>query len=287
MEPPIELLEQALRGERAAIEALSAWCLRRAFRLAYLDLKSAPNREQQAEEIAGEASLQAMTHLQQFVPGRRFEAWLHGIVRNCLHYRYRQSALPLPPAVYERWVHDFIDASLPEMEALVRAEYGREASAPHPVLIEQILTDLREKSYLQLMRLSYGEPRAETILKTVRKWLRAYIGREPGLTYGLDDIVDWEEICIAAEEETEAQVLQQEFVEQVNERLAELSPRCRRLLRWYYLDQLRVPEIACLEQMSERTVYRRIEGCSESFRARLMRHGYFAELAGRPVGSRQ
>jgi RNA polymerase sigma factor (sigma-70 family) len=280
MEPPIERLEEALRGERAAIEALSAWCLKLAFRLAYVDLKAAPNREQQAQEIAGEASLQAIRHLDQFTPGTRFEAWLHRIVRNCIQYRHRQEDLPLPRTIYQRWVHDFLDTYMTELEALIRGEYGREASAPHPVLLEQLSTELSEKSYQQFMYLSYADRRAHAVLKTVKRWLRTYISQEMTTDDEQDGMGDWGEITIDGEEEPEALALHQEFIEQVNERLAELSPRCRRLLRWHYLDQMGVPEIARLEQMSERTVYRRLEGCSETFRARLMRDGYFAELAG-------
>ena len=85
MDETVDQVEQARQGDRAAKEALGKWCLRRAFRFAYVDLGAGtPNRKELAEEIANTASLKAVTHLHQFQPGSRFDAWLHQIVRNCV-----------------------------------------------------------------------------------------------------------------------------------------------------------------------------------------------------------
>jgi RNA polymerase sigma factor (sigma-70 family) len=280
MELSAEELERARRGERAAREALGAWCLRRAFRLAYVDLSAVSNRTVIAEEIAGEASLKAVTHLQQFQPGTRFDHWFHQIVRNCLRDHYRRIDQTVPPALYRRWIHDFLVTRATELEALVLGELGQEPSVAHPVLLERIASDLRIYSYRQFVRLAY-EGRANAVLDAVKRHLRLFMGLQWLPLYEPDDSGDWVDRDLASAEDTEATVLQHEFVHHVNEHLAGLEPLCRRLIRWRFLIRLRVPEIARMEQMSERTAYRRIEACSASFRDRLLGDSYFAEIAGR------
>jgi RNA polymerase sigma factor (sigma-70 family) len=276
MELLIEPLEQALQGDRMATEALSTWCLQRAFRFAYVDLGPALNREAIAEEIAGEASLKAVTHLDQFRAGTRFEAWLHQIVRNCACDYFRQQDRAVPRSLYQRWVHDFLQANTPEIEVLIQQEFGQEPTGPHPVLLQRITTDLSDCTYRQFMRLSY-DGRENVVLDTVQQRLRAFVGLEWLPFYEWDGTGEWIEIELPGADETEAQVLHHEFIEHVNEHLADLLPLCRRLLRWYYLDRLPIVDIARVERLSERTAYRRLEGCSNSFRARLTRDGYFAD----------
>jgi RNA polymerase sigma factor (sigma-70 family) len=275
MEIAAEPIEQALRGDLAAREALGAWCLQYAFRLAYVDLGDVPNRAALAEEIAGEVSLKAITNLDQFRPGTRFDFWLHQILRNCLRDHFRREDRGIPAAVYQRWVHDFLATYRPELEELIQRECGHEPSAPHQELVERIATDLREKSYPQFVRLGYAGP-AGTVLNTVKRWLRSFVGVEWVPLYEYDE-GEWVDAGLVAEEMADTRFMQQEFIQQVNEHLASLLPICRRFIRWYYLDQLRMPEIARLEQMSERTAWRRLESCSACFRARLKASGYFSE----------
>src|SRR5262249_24486507 len=122
MEIAAEPIEQALRGDLAAREALGAWCLQYAFRLAYVDLGDVPNRAALAEEAAGEVSLKAITNLDQFRPGTRFDFWLHQILRNSLRDHFRREDRGIPAAVYQRWVHDFLATYRPELEELIQRE---------------------------------------------------------------------------------------------------------------------------------------------------------------------
>jgi RNA polymerase sigma factor (sigma-70 family) len=276
MEIAAEPIEQALRGDRAAQEELGAWCLQYAFRLAYVDLGEVPNRAALAEEVAGEVSLKAITNLDRFQPGTRFDFWLHQIMRNCLRDQFRREDRGIPASVYERWVHDFLAGYRSDLEALIQQECGQEPSAPHQALLERIARDLREKSYPHFVRLRY-EGSAGAVLNTVKRWLRSFVGLEWVPLYECDEEGEWVEAGLLSEEEIDAELMQQEFVQQVNEHLAGLQPICRRFIRWYYLDGLRMPEIARLEGMSERTAWRRLEGCSATFRARLTASGYFAE----------
>jgi DNA-directed RNA polymerase specialized sigma24 family protein len=119
------------------------------------------------------------------------------------------------------------------------------------------------------------------VLNVVKQRLRAFVSLAWVPLYAQDEDGDWVEVEVVAEEETEHQVLQREFVFRVNERLAELGPFCRRLLRWHYLDQLRAPDIMHLEGLSRPTLYRRLQSCSAGFRARLERDRYFAELVAK------
>jgi DNA-directed RNA polymerase specialized sigma24 family protein len=127
MELQAQWIEQARQGDAAARESLSAWCLRRAYRFAFVALGRVPNRQTVAEEIAGEASLLAVTHLDQFEPGTCFDPWLHQLVRNCVRGFFRKEDRALPFPLYQRWVHEFLHAYGPELEALIRSEYGKEA----------------------------------------------------------------------------------------------------------------------------------------------------------------
>jgi DNA-directed RNA polymerase specialized sigma24 family protein len=263
MQISVEQIEQAACGDPAARDALGAWCLRRAFRLACVDLGSVLNRSEIAEEIAGEASLKAITHLHQFQPGTRFDAWLHQIVRNCIRDHYRRTDRAFPHAVYQRWVHDFLAGYGPDLEVLVQQEFGQDASEPHPVLLARIARDMSRLTYRQLMILRYQDRRAHAVLQKVKGRLRAFVGVHWLPLYDRDDAGEWIETDLPGEDETEKQ------------------PHCRRIIRWYYLDQLRVPEIARLENLNERTAYRRLDSCSASFRARLLSGGYFAEFAAR------
>jgi RNA polymerase sigma factor (sigma-70 family) len=281
MELTVDQIEQARQGDRAAKEALGKWCLRRAFRFAYVDLgTSTPDRKGVAEEIANEASLKAITHLHQFQTGPRLDRWLHQIVRNCVRDHYRRGERTVPAAIYQRWVHDFIATYSPEFEALIRREFGAEASEPHHALAQRITTDLVTHPYRQFMRLFY-EDRSNIVLDAVKERVRGFMGLEWLPLYERNEAGEWAETELpdAAEDDTAAEVLAHEFVQQVNDRLANLEPFCRRIIRWYYLDQLRVPDIARLEQLHERTTYRRLENCSATFRALLLRGGYFAEFA--------
>jgi RNA polymerase sigma factor (sigma-70 family) len=281
MELTVDQIEQARQGDRAAKEALGKWCLRRAFRFAYVDLgATVPNRQELAEEMANEASLKAVTHLHQFQTGSRLDPWLHQIVRNCVRDYYRRGERTVPAAIYQRWVHDFIATYSPEFEALIRREFGAEVSEPHHALAQRITADLSTHPYRQFMRLFY-EGRANFVLDAVKERVRGFMGLEWTPLYQVNEAGEWAEteLPTAAEDDTEAEVLQHEFVQQVNERLAHLEPFCRRLIRWYYLDHLRVPDIARLEKLHERTTYRRLENCSATFRALLLRGGYFAEFA--------
>jgi RNA polymerase sigma factor (sigma-70 family) len=279
MELSSEWVEQARNGDRAAREALGVWCLRRAFRLAYVDLGGVPNREKLAEEIAGEASARALAALGQITSAAQFPAWFHQIVRNCARTQLcDDSDRAVPRFLYQRWVHDFLRTHEREMETLIRREMGEEASEPHPVVMQRIAADLSTRTYRQFLRLSY-EGRADVVLSTVKQWLRSFVGLDWVSLYERNDAGEWMATEVRAEEETENQVLQHEFIQEVNERLAELQPLCRRMIRWYYLDRLRMQEIAALERMHERTAYRRLENCARSFKAQLMRDGYFAEFA--------
>jgi RNA polymerase sigma factor (sigma-70 family) len=277
MEIAVEPIEQARQGDRAAQEELGAWCLQYAFRLAYVDLGDVPNRAALAEEIAGEVSLKAITNLDQFQPGTRFDFWLHRIMRNCLRDHFRREDRGLPAAIYQRWIHDFLATYRPELEALIQRECGHEPSLPHQALVERIATDLREKTYHQLVRYVFYEGAAGAVLSRVKRWLKSFVGLEWVPLYEYDEAGEWVEAALLDTEEVDAEMMQREFVQQVNEHLAGLRPICRRMLRWYYLDQLRMPEIARLEGLTERTAWRRLEGCSTEFRARLMASGYFKE----------
>jgi len=281
MQLSTEWIEATQRGDQEAREALSAWCLRRAFRLAYVDLGSVPNRPALAEEIASEASLKAVTHLAQFRPGTRFDAWLHGIVRNCIRDHYRCADRTVPHAIYQRWVHDFLAGHAHDLEAVVRRELAQEASEPHPVVLQRIAADLGRCTYRQFMGLTY-EGRSDAVLDAVKCRLRAFVGLEWLPLYDRDTAGEWIGTDLPGEDETEALVLQHEFVQQVNDNLADLQPLCRRFLRWYYLDRLRVAEIARIERMNARTAYRRLENCASSFRELLMRGDYFAEFSCTP-----
>jgi RNA polymerase sigma factor (sigma-70 family) len=277
MEIAAEPIEQALRGDRAAQEELGAWCLQYAFRLAYVDLGDVPNRAALAEEIAGEVSLKAITNLDQFQPGTRFDFWLHQIMRNCLRDHFRREDRGIPAAVYQRWIHDFLVTYRPELEALIQRECGQEASASHQALVERIATDLRAGTYHQFVRrVSYEGP-AGAVLSRVKRWLKSFVGLEWLPLYEHDGEGEWADASLVDEAPIDAEMMQQEFIEQVNEHLAGLLPICRRFIRWYYLDHLRMSEIARLEDVSERTAWRRLEGCSANFRERLVASGYFAE----------
>src|SRR5262249_50429810 len=155
------------------------------------------------EEIAGEASLKAMTHLDQFRPGTRFEAWLHQIVRNCARDYFRQQDRAVPRSVYQRWVHDFLHATAPEIDALIQQEFGREPSVPHPVLLQRITTDLTDSTYRQFMRLSY-DGRENSVLDGVQQRLRSFVGLEWVPFYEWDGMGEWVEIDLPCADETEA-----------------------------------------------------------------------------------
>jgi RNA polymerase sigma factor (sigma-70 family) len=277
MEIAAEPIEQALRGDRTAQEELGAWCLQYAFRLAYVDLGDVPNRAALAEEIAGEVSLKAITNLDRFQPGTRFDFWLHQIMRNCIRDHFRREDRGIPHAVYQRWVHDFIATYRPELEALIQRECGQEPSGPHQALVERITKDLRDKTYSQFIRHVWYEGSASTVLNCAKRWLKSFVGLEWVPLYEHDEEGEWVEAALLDEEAIDAELMQQELVQQVNEHLAGLQPICRRFIRWYYLDRLRMPEIARLEGMSERTAWRRLESCSATFRARLSASGYFKE----------
>jgi RNA polymerase sigma factor (sigma-70 family) len=277
MEIAVEPIEQALQGDRAAQEELGAWCLQYAFRLAYVDLGDVPNRAALAEEIAGEVSLKAITNLDRFQPGTRFDFWLHQIMRNCLRDHFRRDDRGIPACVYERWVHDFLATYRPELEALIQRECGHEPSVPHHALVERIAKDLREKTYHQFVCRVWYEGSASAVLSCVKRWLKSFVGLEWVPLYEYDEEGEWVEAALFEAEEIDAELMQQEFVQQVNEHLAGLLPICRRFIRWYYLDRLRMAEIARLEGLSERTAWRRLEGCSATFRHRLVASGYFAE----------
>jgi RNA polymerase sigma factor (sigma-70 family) len=276
MELPVHCIEPARQGDRAARETLAEWCLRDAFRFAYLDLGGVPNRQELAEEIAGEASAKAIEHLDQYQSGTRFDIWLHQIVRNCARTRFRREDHAVPLEVYRRWVHDFVVSHEVELRELIQRECGDEPSLPHPALQQRIVTDLIDRTYWQFMRLSY-EGRAGSVLKAVKQWLRTFVGVEWAPLYEQDAEGEWVERELPGEDETSTQVLRRELVQRVNDLLAQIAPLCRRILRWYYLDDLRVTDIAHLEKLSERTVYRRIENCSASLRARLAAGGYMEE----------
>jgi RNA polymerase sigma factor (sigma-70 family) len=285
MELPADCwIEPARDGDRAAREALADWCLRQAFKLAYLDLGNRPDRQTLAEDVAGEASAKAIANLHRFQPGTRFDQWLHCIVRNCLRDAYRRSEQRIPSSVYDRWIHDFLVTHRAELEALVQRECGREPSLPHPAIIERIATDLRGRTYRQFMRLSYEGP-ANAALAAVKSWLRSFVTIDSASLYERDDEGDWVEIEVEQGDVTQDQILQRELVQQVNGLLAELLPICRRMIRWYYMERLRMPDIAQLEQLPERTAYRRLEKCASAFRDLLVKDGYFAEYAPRGTTS--
>jgi RNA polymerase sigma factor (sigma-70 family) len=281
MELPVDSwIEAAREGDRAAREALGEWCWRRAYKLACVDLGSKPDRQTLAEDVAVEASVKAIDNLHRFQPGTRFDQWLHCIVRNCLRDAYRRSEQQIPSSVYDRWIHDFLAQHRADLELLVQRECGREPSLPHPAIVERIATDLRGRSYRQFMRLTY-EDQANVVLAAVKSWLRSFVAVDIASLYERDEEGEWVEIEVEQGDVTQEEILQRELVQQVNGLLAELLPICRRMIRWYYMERLRMPDIAQLEQLPERTAYRRLEKCAAAFRDLLMRDGYFAEYAPR------
>jgi len=273
----MQCVEQARRGDRFALDELGTWCLQRAFRLAFVELGAVPNRHITAEEIASEAGLQAVTHLHQFRPGTHFPAWLAQITRNCVlqYYRRRDQALPQP--IYERWVHAFLQAHGPELQDLIRQEFGAEPSPPHHALFERLRRDLQTKTYLEFLRLFY-DGRANVVLLAAKQRLRAFVRQCWAPLHEQDADGDWVEVPLVAAEETQQMAFQRLFVQEVNDELAALQPLCRRLLRWRFLDRLSAGDIAALEQIGRRTVYRTLERCAEGFRARTARNAYLAEL---------
>lgn len=276
--PPAEILEAAIAGDPPARDALGSWCLNRAFDLAFILLGRIANRDTIAEEVAGDASTRALMHLHQFTPGSNFGAWLNMIVRNCVRDHYRQEEKSLPRTIYRRWVHDFFAAYRTELAAVIGDATDPSDPSARLAMLQRIGTDLNQHTYHEFLQLSYAGP-ANAVLARVKEWLRSFVGLEVVSLYAMDGDGDWAEAGVAGEDRTESQFLQQELVTQVNAHLALLRPMCRRLLRWYYLEQLRVPEIARLEQLSERTTYRRIEGCSTVFRSRLAGDAFFSDFA--------
>lgn len=269
-------LKQALAGDPAAREALGSWCLRHAFDVAFIVLGRIPNRETVAEDVASEATYKALANLDGFDPNSHFTAWLNTIVRNCACSYFRRETRGLPPGVYQRWAHDFLALSREELEAMIDDAAGLDA-ASRGALLERIERDVRELSYDEFMQRSYSGP-AERVLERVKEGLRSFVGLEP---ISLNAQRDEESLDDALVEQspTEAGLMQEEFVAEVNARLATLDPLCRRLIRWFYLERLRMAEIARLEQWTERTAYRRLKRCAAAFRARLTSDGYFAEFA--------
>jgi RNA polymerase sigma factor (sigma-70 family) len=277
MTPPADLLAKAIEGDRTSLDALGAWCLARAFDTAFILLGRVPNRDIIAEEIAGDASARALRHLPQFQPGTHFDAWLKAIVRNCVSDHYRLEEKGLPHTIYRRWVHDFFAAYRSELEMAIE-EGPDEGPGGRLALLQRIAADLNQYSYHEFMQLAYSGP-ADRVLERVKEWLRAYVGLEVVSLYTVSTDGDWAEATVPSEDLTEIGFMQQELVAQVNAHLAFLRPLCRRLLRWYYLEELRVPEIARLEQLSERTTYRRIESCTSVFRSRLAGDSFFDDFA--------
>jgi RNA polymerase sigma factor (sigma-70 family) len=276
MTPPPEELERALRGDPEAREALGAWCLRHAFDVAFIVLGRVPNRDTIAEEVAGEASMKALANLHRFDPATHFTAWLNTIVRHCACDYFRREARALPHTLYQRWVQEFVTTHQREWEARV-AGMPDEPSAR--ALLQRIGRDLYGSSYSQFMQLSYPEPAAR-LLEQVKEALSAYLGAELRALSGLE-MEEWVEEVPSDEEPAETGLMQEEFVQQVNARLSELEPLCRRLIRWYYLQQMKMTEIARIEQWPERTAYRRLEKCEAALRDCLTRDDYFSEFAGR------
>jgi RNA polymerase sigma factor (sigma-70 family) len=279
MTPSEQQLAKAIEGDPAARDALGAWCLSHGFDLAFILLGRVANRDLLAEEIAGDASVRALASLHRFEPGTHFSAWFHTIVRNCVRDHYRQQEKSLPRRIYRRWVHDFFAAYRAELDAMI-AEAPEYDAGGRLALLQRIGTDLNARTYHEFLALSYPGP-ADRVLGRVKEWLRTFVGLEVVSLYAVDSEGDWTESQIASEDSTEGDFMQRELVAQVNAHLAFLRPLCRRLLRWYYLEELRVPEIARLEQLSERTTYRRIESCSSLFRTRLAGDAFFSEFAGR------
>jgi DNA-directed RNA polymerase specialized sigma24 family protein len=167
MTAPAAQLEKAIAGDRAAREALGTWCLDRAFNLAFILLGPVPNRETIAEEIAGDASARALSHLHQFQPGTHFAAWLNTIVRNCVRDHYRQEEKRLPRSIYRRWVHDFFAAYRGELESAI-ADAPDGDAAGSVAILQTIAADLNQYTYHEFMQLAYSGP-ANHVLARVKE----------------------------------------------------------------------------------------------------------------------
>lgn len=276
MTPTAEQLAKASLGDAAAREALGAWCLDHAYDVAFILLGRIANREEIAEEIAGAASARALAHMSRLRPGSNFSAWLNVIIRNCVRDHYRQAEKALPRSIYRRWVHDFFAAYRAELEAAIA-----EAPASDPqgrlAMLQRVAADLNANTYQEFMQLRYAGA-ANEILGRVKEWLREFVGLDAVSL----DVIDEEgaEAQLPGQNLTEHQFMQRELVAHVNAHLSRLKPICRRLLRWYYLEELKVPEIARLEDWSERTTYRQIERCATAFRSHLAGDDFINEFVG-------